>query len=396
MTRFAAHLLLAACAKENVYKPPAPPVVTVAPPQTRDVQEYFEFTGTTVAYRIVEIRARVRGYLAEIAYQPGEVVEEGAVLFRIDPAEYEATVHSAQADLESSRADQTAAEAAIQSAEASLALAKTAVKKLEKAYASRAVSEIMVLEVKAKRDVAQAELDRAKAQLEVAKSHVGVAAARLEKARLDLNWTTVKAPIRGRVAMWNVEVGALVGASDPTLLTSIFNTEKIYCYFDVTEHQYLQVREAIRQEVGRLPEATDVPVEIALANEEDFRHRGVGDYTEPTLDPDTGTLRLRAIFDNKERWIPSGAFARVRVPIFKRKNALLVTERALGVDQFGDFVLVVNAEDLVERRGVELGSRQGHSIVVLDGVKPGDRVIVSGLQRARAGAKVKPEAAKKQ
>lgn len=393
-TSLFALLLCAACAKPNQYVPPPPPAVTVAPPVQRDVTDYAEFTGTTAPHKVVEIRARVKGFLAEIKYGAGAVVEEGAVLFRIDPAEYQAAVASAEADLESAKADLASAESAIRSAKASLALAETAVSKLERAYKERAVSEIMLLEVRAKREVADAQVDNAEAQRDVAKERVGVAEARLTRARLNLSWTTIKAPMRGRVAMWNVEVGALVGAGDPTLLTTMVNDEKVYCYFDVSERWLLDVRATMRAKLGRTATERDIVVELALANEKGYPHKGAGDYIAPTVDAETGTLRMRAVFDSPDRTIPGGAFARVRIPIAKREGALLVTERAVGMDQVGSFLLVVNSDSVVERRDVELGARHGDLTVVLKGVEASDRIIVSGLQRARPGASVKPEPAK--
>ena len=386
-------LLLAACAQKNEYVPPPPPAVTVAPPERRDVIDYAEFTGTTMAHKVVEVRARVKGFLAKIDYEPGSLVEKGTALFEIDPAEYLAGVQSADADLRSAQADLTVAEASIKSKEAGVALAETAVQKLEVAYKSKAVSEILVLETKAKRDVAQADLEGAKAQREVARARVGVAEAHLSQARLTLGYTKIAAPMSGRVAMWNVEVGALVGAGDPTLLTTIINDDKIYCHFDIAERWLLQVRKQFREATGRDARPGEVPVRIALVNEEGFPHEGRVDYADPTLDPDTGTVRVRAIFDNAERLLPSGAFVRVQVPVAQRKGALLVTERAVGQDPGGAYLLVVNSSDTVERRDVEIGARHGDQVVVLEGLRESERVIVVGLQRARPGARVRPEAA---
>lgn len=388
-------LLLAACAKPNEYVAPPPPAVTVAPPERRDVVDYAEFTGITAATKVVEIRARVKGFLKEIKYQPGRDVAKDAALFRIDPVEFQATVEAAEADVESARADLAAAEAAIKSAQASLGLAETAVKKLERAYEQRAVSEILVLEVRAKRDVAAADLESAVKRRDVAQARVGVAESRLTRAKLDLGWTTIRAPIAGRVAEWKVNVGDLVGAGEPTLLTTMINADKIWCYFDVPERWALMVRETFAKSMAQGATISDLVVEMALITDEGYPHKGRGDYVEPTVNTDTGTLRTRAVFDNPDHVIPPGAFTRVRVPIADRKGALLVPERAVSQDQSGSFLLVVNAEDVVERRDVELGAQHGDRTVVLKGIGESDRVIVSGLQRARPRAKVKPETAEK-
>ena len=386
-------LLLAACAKPNEYVAPPPPVVTVAPPERRDVTVYAEFTGTTAPHKTVEIRARVKGFLTEILYEPGRLVEKDAVLFRIDPTEYEASVRSAEADLRSAQADVAAAAAAIKSREASLALAVTAVKKLERAYEAKAVSEILLLEVKAQQMVAEANLETAKAERDVAQARAGVAAARLERARLDLGWTTIRAPMRGRPAMWVAEVGSLVGAGDPTLLATMVNDEKIFCSFDLSERWIRDMRETLTQTLGRQATVSDLVVEMGTSGEEGFPHRGRGDYVEPTVDASTGTLRMRAVFDNPDRKIAGGAFARVRFPVARRPGALLVTERAVGQDQSGSFLLVVDEKNVVARRGVKLGARQGNQVVVLEGIEESDRIIIAGLQRVRPGVTVKPETA---
>ena len=393
-TPLLALVLAAACAEPNEYVAPPPPAVTVAPPAQRDVIEYAEFTGTTEAYREIEIRARVRGFLAEILYKPGELVEKDTVLFRVDPAEYDAAVASAEADRTRAIAELAAAETRITAEEAQLALAETAVQKLERAYKAEAVSEILVLETRAKRDVARAAVKSARDQRDVAKASVGVAEARLTRAKLDLEWTEVKAPIRGRVAMWEVEVGGLVSVGFPTLLTTIISDEKVYCHFDASERWVLEIRKRMREKYGSAGRPSDIVVELALMTEEGYPHKGLGDYVEPTVDADTGTLRVRAIFDNADRILPVGAFARVRIPIGKRSGALLVTERAVGSDQAGDFVLVVDDKGVVGRRDVKLGPRDGTEVVVLEGIARDDRVIVAGLQRARPGATVKPEPAK--
>ena len=235
-------LVLAACSKPNEYVAPPPPKVTVATPEKRDVTDYVDFTGVTAPHVRVEIRARVQGFLGEILHKPGTVVEAGTDLFKIDPSEYLADVESAQADVDRAKADKAAATAQIKIAEANLALAETAVKKLERAYELRAVSEIQVLETKRKRDVASAELAQAGAQLKVAEAAVTVAKSTLARAQLKLGYATIKAPITGRVAKSNVEVGDLVGAGEPTLLTTIVNLEKIHCNFEVAERWALEPR----------------------------------------------------------------------------------------------------------------------------------------------------------
>lgn len=383
-------LLLAACAPKTGYVAPPPAEVEVARPVKKDVIDYAEFTGTTTGHKIVEIRSRVRGFVKEIKYHPGTHVKEGALLFQIDPTEYQAAVESAEADVNSAKADLESAVAAIRSAEARLELATTAVRKLEKAYASKAVSEIQVLEARAKRDVDDAGVKEAVARRDVAKARVAVAEAKLTQARLELGWTQVKAPMDGRAAMWRVEVGGLANGG-MTLLTTMVNDDRVFAYVDIAETAVQEIR---RQQLkqGHTGDVA-VPVEAALIGDEGWPYKGVGDYAEPTVDQETGTLRVRAVFDNKEGAIVPGSFVRVRIPIAERKGALLVEERSIGNDQSGSFLLVVNTKDVVERRQVELGARHGHRLVALEGVREDDRIIVSGLQRARPGAKVVAKAA---
>jgi len=385
-------LLLAACAPKNKYVAPSPPTVTVATPTVKDVIDYREFTGNTRGHRVVEIRCRVRGFLKEIRYEPGTEVKKDDILFELDQDVYQAAVESAAADLKSAQSDLAASEAAIKSEEAALALAETAVKKLEQAYKSRAVAEIQVLEVKANRDVEIAQVEQTRARRDVAKAGVSVAQAKLDRANLDLGFTRVKAPMAGVVAMWNIERGSLVEAGS-TLLTTMVNTDKIFAYFNASERWIEQVRKQLRKQLGRQGEARDLPVFLALMTDEGFPHKGRGDYVDPEIDSETGTLRLRAVFDNESRQLMSGAFVRIRIPMADRKGAILITERALGNDQSGTFVLTVNDQGVVERRDLEIGARHGQEVVVLKGLKKEDRVIVSGLQRARPGAKVTAETA---
>ena len=379
---------LGACAPKNEYVAPPPARVTVAHPTKKDVVDYVDFTGLTDGHKVVEVRARVKGFLKEILYKPGTLVEEGTPLFQIDATEYLADQKAAAADVKSTEADLTSARAAVTRAKAALELAETTVRKLESAYEARAVSEIQVLEARATRDVDVAKVKEAEAQVEVAVARVGVAKAKLERATLNVDFCAVKAPLKGYVAMWEVEVGTLVGATDATLLTTIVNDERIFAYFDVPERWLLEARDA-RNKSGAADRAEVVTVKLGLVHEEGFPHVGVGDYAEPTVDVESGTLRVRAVFENKDRTIPPGGFVRIRLPIAERKGAILIPERALGNDQTGSFLLVVNADDKVERREVKLGRRHGDHLVALDGVKESDRIIVSGLQRARPGATVK-------
>jgi len=355
----AAATIQSGCGERNVYAPPPPPAVTVASPVRRDVTDWVEFTGQTAPFLRVDIRARVKGFLKEILYDPSRPVAKGALLFRIDPAEYQAALNSARAELRSREAD--------------LTLADATVKRYETAYETRAVSEVQLLEARAKRDVAEAA--------------VNAADAAVKHAELELGYTRIEAPISGHISEKQVDVGNLVGASEPTLLATLVHDEKIYAYFNVPEQDVLRARSSRTRPPGEKP---GIQCEMALATDTGFPHVGEVDYADPEIDKATGTLRVRAVFENPNRDILPGLFVRVRIPLGTLKDALLVPESAIGADQAGRFVLVVNPENVVELRLVKLGPREGDMHVILKGIQAEDRVIVNGLLRARPGLKVNP------
>ena len=354
--------VIAGCGKSNTYVPPPPPAVTVAQPVRHNAIRYAEFTGQTAPFQRVEIRARVKGFLKAVLYESGVVVDKDARLFQIDPAEYQAKVESARADVASRQAD--------------LQLAEATVKKMEQAFETRAVSEIQVLESKAQRDVARAAVDAARAAL--------------DEAKLDLGYTDIRAPIRARAAKNAVDVGNLVGASSPTLLTTLVDESRIYAYFNVNEIDLLNSMKAHpRQPDGR----PSIRCELARADDEGFPFHGMVDYGNPELDKSTGTLLVRAIFPNEKGELLAGLFVRVRFPMEEIPDALCVPQEALGIDQAGRYLLVVNSQDVVERRAVEVGPRVGALSAIRKGITASDRVVVKGLLRARPGAKVSPQTA---
>jgi RND family efflux transporter MFP subunit len=352
----------------NEYVEPPPPNVVVGPPVQETVTEYLEFTGATEPINKVEIRARVRGFLLEVSFEEGEAVEEGALLFRIDPAEFEAAVHRAEANLALARA--------------SRGIARATHARLKKALETRAVSELEVLE--------------AEAQVQGSQAQVQAREAELERAQLDLGYTEILAPIAGRTSRSLVDPGNLVGSGEPTLLTTIVQYDPIYASFDLSERDALRILEgtAKARAAAADPDRARARVELGTANEEGYPHIGVLDYADPTVDRETGTVLLRAVFPNPEPvvLIP-GLFVRVRIPAATRENALLVSARAVGADQGGSYVLVVGEGDVVEQRSVSLGARLGDLRVVEQGLEPGDRVIIEGLLRARPGARVTPQPA---
>lgn len=364
-------LLLAAAALFNIaacdsgkekYVAPPPPEVTVSQPQKRDVTEYVDFTGTTQAEKSVEIRARVEGFLQSIDFTPASMVKKGDLLFVIDPKPFKAKLDQALADLATAKAQ--------------LQLADATLVRKERAFKQRAVSEVEVIQ-------ARAEKAKARAAIEAAKASV-------ETAQINLGYTSIHAPIDGRISRNLVDVGNLVGSGQATLLTSIVKDDPIYVYFSIAENVLLQFIRKHREYEAAPDKMKDPVVYIGLANEKGYPHKGLADYIDNRVDPQTGTIQVRAVFPNSDHMLVPGLFARVRIPVDTLKDALLVPEQALGSDQGGRYLLVVNDQNTVEYRKVELGSKEGSMQVIKTGLKPEDRVIIKGLQRVRPGSKVKP------
>jgi RND family efflux transporter MFP subunit len=366
-------LTLSGCEEPNTYVEPPPPKVSVAQPLVQDVVDYLEMTGSTVASEQVEVRARVPGVLQSMHFQPGTEVETGDLLFVIDPREYQAALEAAKAEL-------SAAEAQVRRAEIEYRRARNL-------FDKKAGSEADVVRWRGELEVARAEVERARASL--------------DRAQLDLEYTQVTAPISGRVGRNRIDVGNLVGEGAATVLTEITNSDPMYVYFNLNERDFLRLLTAYRERIKEkgLDPAVDADAQaelvvlMGLANEEGYPHVGVGDYAESGLDPSTGTLQLRGVFENAGSPPPisPGLFARVRMPVAKRSDMPLVSERAIGSDQSGRFLLVVNNENLVEKRNIRQGQLTDGMRVIEEGLDPEEWVIVNGLQRARPGGKVAPE-----
>jgi RND family efflux transporter MFP subunit len=306
-------------------------------------------------------------------FSPGTDVEAGDLLFVIDPREYEAQREAARAEL-------AAAQAEVRRAEIEYRRAKNLYKK-------KAGSEADVVRWQGALDVARAAVERAQATL--------------DQAQLDLDYTQVVAPISGRVGRNRVDVGNLVGRNEPTILTEITRFNPMYAYFNLNERDFLRLHSAYRKRVeekGLDPRVdpdreADIKVFLGLANQEGYPHEGVADFAESGLDTNTGTLEMRGVFENPGpvNAISSGLFARIRMPVARREGAPLVSERAIGSDQSGRFVLVVTGENVIEKRNIVQGQLDDGMRFIEDGIEPGEWIVVSGLQRARPGAKVEPE-----
>jgi RND family efflux transporter MFP subunit len=352
--------LLASCGR-NTYEPPPPAEVTVAQPIEQEVTTYSEFTGHTAAIEAVDIRARVQGFLKSFHFTPGTDVKQGDLLFVIEPELYEAQAEQAAADLQS-------AQARAQAAEAQLGITRAI-------FERQAGSKTDLVEKTQARDEANAAVALAKAQLAAAK--------------LNLSYTHIYAPIPGRIDRNLVDPGNLVGSGDATLLANIVRNDPIYAYFDASERELLRYREMQRRGETAAPAGERNKAYMGLATEDGFPHVGEVDYSDNRVDPTTGTIEIRAVFPNTERTLIPGLFARVRLPL-SREKALLVPDVAVGTDQGGRYLLVVDDKNVVDYRQVKLGSLVGEMRVVYEGVKPGEWVVVNGLQHARPGSTVKP------
>lgn len=359
-------LLLAAltgCDKENVYQTPPPPEVTVAYPVERSVKDSFDFTGTTEAVQRVELRPRVSGHLMEIKFEDGQTVNKGDELFLIDPAPFEAELRAAEAQLTKARAARQ--------------LARANLERTQELFRRKVTT--------------QQELDVQKAELDSAEAEVDVASAAVEQAKLQLGYTVINAPISGRIGRHLADVGNLIQAEQN--LAVIESVGEIHAYFHVSERDLLRFMEMLRDNEIADPTKEQIPLYLGLANEEGFPHVGHLDYRELGIDPGTGTVLRRGIFANDDGTLIPGLFVRIRATPGKAVDRVLVEERAIGSDQTGDFVLVVNDENKVEQRGVQLGIAFDGLRVIEKGLQATDRVVVNGLQRARPGAVVSPQEA---
>ena len=346
---------------------PAGPKVTVASVEQRTVIEQRELLGRVDAIESVELRPRVSGHIDEVRLQSGQLVNKGDVLFVIDPRWYRAQFDLATAQAESARVR--------------VAIAERDAKRSDSLLSERAIS--------------VEEADTRSSRLAEARADLLAAEATLATARLDLEYTQVRSPITGRVSRAYVTAGNLVSGAPggATLLTSIVSTGEVYVYADVDEATVLAFNRL--QAAGRI--ATDkagrVPVEMALSDETDFTHRGVIESTDNRLDTGTGSLVVRMVFPNTDGQLVPGLSARVRLPVSAPEPTLFISERAIGTDQSQKFVLTVDAANTVAYRTVKLGAIIDGQRSIREGLKPGDRVIVNGLQRVRPGMTVVAELA---
>jgi membrane fusion protein, multidrug efflux system len=342
--------LAAACHRKGDPAAPLYPAVTVSHPRSEPVTEYLEMTGTVAASKTVNLVARVPGYLESVNFKDGAVVPAGALLFVIEQGPYQAQVDLQKAAL-------TRAQAELDRQQAMMKENATAATTVENWVSQR---------------------DQAKAQLEV--------------AAINLGYTKVTAPFEGRMGARQADPGNLVGSAGPTVLGTIEQLHPIYVNFNLNERDALHLRDLLRErgiEIGQ--NIGKAPVEVGLQNEQGYPHVGVLDFADNTLSTSTGTIALRGIFQNADTTLFPGLFARVRIPLGGPRPSLVIPGSATGNDQQGDFVYVVRADDIVERRGIVRGPLTPNGLVVRSGLAPTDRIIVNGLLNARVGEKVAPQ-----
>ncbi len=304
------------------------------------------------------------GYLQRVAFEDGANVQAGDLLFVIEPAPFEADVHSAEAALEKA----------------------VAVKQLADVNLTRAH------QLQKNNAIAQQEVDIDAAELATASASVRAAEAALQKAKLDLGYAEIRAPISGRIGRHLIDAGNLVNA-EQTRLAVIENTDPIYAYFYVSESIVLRFKALVRE--GKMPDPEKHPpvMHLGLQDEQGFPHEGYLDYRELGVDPSSGTNSRRAVFPNPDHALIPGLFVRLRALLSEPTPQLLVEERAIGVDQRGAYLLVVNDKNVVEYRPVKLGIQVSDLRVIADGIRAEDWVVVNGMQRARPGTPVRPQRA---
>jgi RND family efflux transporter MFP subunit len=400
------------CGEANKYVEPPPPEVTVAMPSTRDVTNYIEVTGTTQPVLSVDIRARVKGFLKERHFKEGSIVEKGQLLLVIDEVPFQVQLDQARTRLAEAEANLKKARQSRsrEVARAQLALDESQLKlalldenrqrnlfgknagtreEMDRAEANRRKNEAQVEATKASLDQAEADFETS---ILGAEANAGTARTAVRNAEIELGYCRMYAPIGGRISRINFHEGNLVGDGSSSLLATIVKIDPIYAYVNVNEYDLLRYRTRSGSPGQPGVDSAPMPMELGLSDEGDrYPHRGEADYQDPGVDAGTGTIRVRGIFPNPDLSLLPGFFVRIRVPLDRRKNALMVPERALGIDQTGTYLLVVNKDNIVEYRPVKTGALQDGLRVVEGAIGPKDRVVVDGLLRARPTLKVDPK-----
>ncbi|HXI73862.1 MAG TPA: efflux RND transporter periplasmic adaptor subunit [Verrucomicrobiae bacterium] len=344
-------LLTAGCGAKASRQGPPPPQVTIAPVEQKDIVEWRGFTGRTEPVESVEIRPRTSGYIQEVRFQSGQLVKKGDVLFVIDPRWNQAVFDQRQAEYKQaqSEADRT-----------------------DKLLANNAIS-----------------VEEAGAR----KSRAEVAKAALDSAKLDLEYTQVRAPIDGRVSRALLTEGNYVSgtAGSASLLTTVVSVNPVYVNADIDEETLLKFNELVSSKKLGVTDGGRIPVELQLADESDFPHKGYIESFDNRLDANTGSILLRAVFSNADDRIVPGLFARIRIPLSELHPVLLVDERAIGTDQANKFVLTLTPTNTVQYQAVELGPLVDGKRIVRSGLAVGEKIVVNGMSHVRPGMPVTPD-----
>lgn len=343
--------------------PPPPPEVVVAPVEGRSIIEHDVFTGRLEAVESVEVRPRISGHIQEVRFKSGQMVKEGDVLFEIDPRWH-------QAEFERSAAQLKGAETRLANAEK---------------------ENVRAQDLLAQKAISSEEAESRSSRLLEARASVSAAKAAHASAKLDLEFTKVKAPISGRVSRALVTTGNYVSgvAGATTVLTTLVSVDPLYVYADMDERAFLRFQEL--QKKGELPvKDGHVPIEIGLSNGEGFPFPGWVESLDNRLDASSGSILMRGVVPNPDGQLIPGLFARVRVPASARQTAVLISDRAISTDQSLKFVLTLSATNTAEYRPVKLGPILDGKRIIREGLQPGEQVIVNGIQRVRPGMSVKP------
>ncbi|HTE80885.1 MAG TPA: efflux RND transporter periplasmic adaptor subunit [Reyranella sp.] len=357
--------MLAGCKPENKFIAPPTPEVAVALPLKQKFTPFIELTGNTQAFNNVDLVARVEGFLTAINYKDGSAAKKGDLLFEIDPSTYEAKVKQAEAELASAKAQ------------------------LENAQAEYNRQETLLRQNVS----AQNTFDMAKAKRDSAAANVQNQDANLTIAKINLGYTKVMAPFDSITTRHLISVGEVVGSSTNTKLATSVQLDPMYVMFNVSEQDVLNIRANLKDRRISLEEINKVPLDVGLMTEEGFPHKGHLNYVSPDVDPTTGTIQLRGLFDNPNRALLPGFFVRVRMPLgLGEREALIVPDQVISEDQAGKYLLVVNKDDTVEQRRITTGSLLPGSLRVIDkGLNADDRVVISTNGRAIPGRKIVPK-----
>jgi multidrug efflux system membrane fusion protein len=336
-----------------------PPAVPIALPEVRDVEDFYEFTGNVEALKQVDIRARVEGFLLTVDFNDGQHVNQGELLFTIEPNEYIDARDQVKAQLLSD--------------EAALLSAQLDYERMEKAIETNAVS--------------KQQLTTAKATLDKAQAQVIASEARLSNANLNLSYTRIPSPLKGKISRRFVDPGNLVGPGYETLLATVVETQPIYVYFNVSEvvlQQYF-----LAQNIEN-PEAQKQEVQVGFPEQQDYPFHGFLDFIDNKIDPNTGTILMRAQMPNEEEKLFPGMFVRVRLPSGIQKNSILVREKALNSDIGGKYLFTVDPNNIVHTNYVKPGRKIGDFIVILSGLNSNQKYVLSGFHLLRPGLAVTP------